>query len=165
MEKAEAASVGKGWVGEGLGLRRRKDRLGVAPGGEAGSAGLGGAGTEPDFREHVLLGAHGVGLGRRAHLLLKEPLLVGLPDWLLPLLPQGLRELAHLSPCSLAASAACGAAFVGAAAAVGQGSPRPAGWNWLWLASPGPIPGPAPCCCCCNICCRLKMSRVRSMVL
>lgn len=47
-------------------------------------------------REHVLLGAHGVGLSRRPHLLLKESLLIGLQTGSC-LCSQGLGELAHLS--------------------------------------------------------------------
>lgn len=46
--------------------------------------------------EHMLLGAHGVGLSRRPHLLLKKSLLIGLQTG--PCLcSQCLGELAHLS--------------------------------------------------------------------
>lgn len=50
--------------------------------------------------EHVLLGAHGVGLSRGSHLLLKESLLIGLQTGSC-LCPQGLGELAHLSHAPL----------------------------------------------------------------
>lgn len=46
--------------------------------------------------EHVLLGAHGVGLSGGPHLLLKESLLIGLQTGSC-LCSQGLGELAHLS--------------------------------------------------------------------
>lgn len=46
--------------------------------------------------EHMLLGAHGVGLSRGPHLLLKESLLIGLQTGS-SLCSQGLGELAHLS--------------------------------------------------------------------
>lgn len=45
--------------------------------------------------EHMLLGAHGVGLGRGSHLLLEESLLIRLQAGS-GLCPQGLRQLAHL---------------------------------------------------------------------
>lgn len=79
MAKAEAASLGKGWSG-GLGLRPwRGDRLGrthlIGERRELLALQVWGLSLA---REHVLLGAHGVGLSRRPHLLLKESLLIGL---------------------------------------------------------------------------------------
>lgn len=92
---------GRAGVG-GLGLRpRRRDRLGRSHliGERRDLLALEVRGLSLT-REHVLLGAHGVGLGRRAHLLLKEPLLVGLQTGS-RLCSQGLRELAHLSHAPL----------------------------------------------------------------
>lgn len=51
-------------------------------------------------REHVLLGAHGVGLSGGPHLLLKEALLIGLQASS-GLRPQGRGELAQLAPAPL----------------------------------------------------------------
>lgn len=145
VEKAEAASVGKGWSGGAGTAAAEKGQAGeiALDWRETGSAGLGGAGTEPDSGACAAGGSWG--WAGPASPSVAEGAAAGRPaDWLLPLLP-GPAGAGPSVPCSLAASAACGAAFVAAAAAVGQGSPRPAGagTGCGWPA-PGPSLAPLP---------------------
>ena len=145
VEKAEAASVGKG-LSEGAGtVASEKGQAGeiALDWREMGSAGLGGAETEPDSGACAAGGSWGwAGPGSPS---VAEGAAAGrLADWLPPLLP-GPVGAGPSVPCSLAVSAACDAAFAVAAAAAGQDSPHPggAGTGCGWPAL-GPSPALLP---------------------
>lgn len=126
VEKAEAASVGKDWSGGAGTVAAEKEQAGetALDWREMGSAGLEGAGTEPDLGAYAAGGSWG--WAERVTPSVAEGVAADRPAGRLLPLPPGPGGAGPAGPRSLAAGAACAAAS-GAAAAVagGQGSPGP----------------------------------------
>lgn len=123
VEKAEAASSGKGWSGGAETVAVEKGQAGESAldwREKKGSAGLVGVGTEPDLGAYAAEGSWG--WAEQGTPSVAEGVAAGRPaDWLLPQLPRP-GEAGPSVPCSLAASVACDAASVAVAAAAAGGS-------------------------------------------
>lgn len=123
VEKAEAASLGKGWSGGAETEAVEKGQAGESAldwREKKGSAGLVGVGTEPDLGAYAVEGSWG--WAEQGTPSVAEGVAAGKPaDWLLPRLPRP-GGAGPSVPCSLAASVACDAASVAVAAAAVGGS-------------------------------------------
>lgn len=122
VEKAEAASLGKGWS-EGAGtVAVEKGQAGenALDWRETGSAGLVGVGTGPGLGAYAVGGSWG--WAEQGTPSVAEGGAADRPaDWLLPLLPRP-GGAGPFVPCSLVASVACDAASAAAAAVAVGGS-------------------------------------------
>lgn len=117
VEKAEVASLGKGWSGGAETVAVEKGQAGenALDWREKGSAGLVDVGTEPDLGAYAVGGSWG--WAEQGTPSVAEGVAADRPaDWLLPLLPRP-GGAGPSVPCSLVASVACDAASVAVAAA------------------------------------------------
>lgn len=137
VEKAEAASLGKGWSGGAGTAAAEKGQAGENAldwREKKGSAGLGGVGTEPGLGAYAAGGSWG--WAEQGTPSVAAGVVADTPaGWLLPLLPRP-GGAGPSAPCSLAASAACDAASAAAAAAgaaaAGSQLPGVAGTGYGW---------------------------------
>lgn len=137
VEKAEAASSGKGWSGGAGTVAAEKGQAGVNAldwREKKGSAGLGGVGTEPGLGAYAVGGSWG--WAERGTPSVAGGVAADTPaDWLLPRLPRP-GGAGPSVPCSLVASVACDAASAAAAAAAaavgGSQLPGVAGTGCGW---------------------------------
>lgn len=122
VEKAEVASLGKGWSGGAETVAVENGRAGENAldwREKKGSAGLVGVGTEPDSGAYAVGGSWGWAAQETPSV--AEGVAADKPaDWLLPPVPEP-GGAGPLVPCSLVASAACDAASAAAAAAAAVG--------------------------------------------